>query len=59
VRDTQYLLAGRNSLARSGPPPGAGANAIEERPPYIPPQAAGRLPPSDRVPRNLRELFGL
>lgn len=59
VRDTQYLIAGRNSLARSGPPPGAGSNAIEERPPQGPPQAAGRLPPSDRVPRNLRELFGL
>ena len=49
VRDTQYLIAGRNSLARSGPPPGAGANAIEERPPQGPPQAAGRLAPSDRV----------
>ena len=58
VRDTQYLIAGRNSLARSGPPPGAGASVIEERPPQGPPQAAGRLPPSGRVPRNLRELFG-
>ena len=59
VRDTQYLLAGRNSLARGGPPPSAGSNVIEERPPSGPPQAAGRLAPSDRVPRNLRELFGL
>jgi penicillin-binding protein 1A len=67
VRDTQYSLAGRNSLARSeprpgggiGPGPGPGQNAIEERPAYVPPSASGRLPPSDRVPRNLRELFGL
>jgi membrane carboxypeptidase/penicillin-binding protein len=56
LRDTQYTLAGRHSLARSGPMPAP--NVIEERPPYVPPSAGGRLPPSDRVPRNLRELFG-
>jgi hypothetical protein len=32
---------------------------IEERPQYVPPSTSGRLPPSDRVPRNLRELFGM
>jgi len=33
---------------------------IEQRPQYVPPPSAGgRLPPSNRVPRNLRELFGM
>ena len=35
------------------------ARRAEERPQYVSPSAGGRLPPSDRVPRNLRELFGL
>jgi membrane carboxypeptidase/penicillin-binding protein len=67
LRDTQYALAGRHSLARGEPRPmtsgGYGSNppqyAIEQRPQYLPPSAGGRLPPSDRVPRNLRELLGL
>jgi penicillin-binding protein 1A len=98
VRDTQYMLAGRHSLARGeprlggptfspgygpsagpgyapsagpsyapsagpfagpGPGPRPGPNGIAERPQYVPPSSAGRLPPSNRVPRNLQELFGL
>ena len=67
VRDTQYSLAGRHSLARGeprpamagGPGPGPASNMIEERPQYVPPSTGGRLPPSNRVPRNLRELFGM
>ena len=67
VRDTQYSLAGRSSLARGEPRPGMaggfgpgpGPNVIDERRQYAQPQAGGRLPPSNRVPRNLRELFGL
>ncbi|MEI8150176.1 MAG: transglycosylase domain-containing protein [Hyphomicrobiales bacterium] len=87
LRDTQYSLAGRNSMASAPRPgtgggmeagqgqgPGAGSGRpsgvgpamnsgpgrIEERPQYVQPSGAGgRLPPSDRVPRNLRELFGL
>ena len=68
LRDTQYALAGRHSLARGEPRPSGrrlagpavpAPNAIEERPQYVPPSAGGRLPPSNRVPRNLRELFGL
>jgi membrane carboxypeptidase/penicillin-binding protein len=76
LRDTQYALAGRHSLARSGPMPGPGPalgpapgsspslgpgpgpNAIDARPLYVTPSAGGRLPPSNRVPRNLKELFG-
>ena len=38
--------------------PGPAPNVIEERRQYAPPSAGGRLPPSNRVPRNLRELFG-
>jgi membrane carboxypeptidase/penicillin-binding protein len=48
----------RPGEARPGAP-GAGAIAIGERPQYVPPSAGGRLPPSNRIPRNLRELFGL
>jgi membrane carboxypeptidase/penicillin-binding protein len=67
VRDTQYSLAGRSSLARGEPRPGMiggfgpgpGPNVIEERRQYAQPSAGGRLPPSNRVPRNLRELLGL
>jgi membrane carboxypeptidase/penicillin-binding protein len=66
VRDTQYALAGRHSLAaprpmmEGGPGPGPVSNMIEQRPQYVPPPSAGgRLPPSNRVPRNLRELFGM
>ena len=67
VRDTQYSLAGRSSLARGEPrpgmagglAPGPGPNVIEERRQYAQPSAGGRLPPSNRVPRNLRELLGL
>jgi membrane carboxypeptidase/penicillin-binding protein len=71
MRDTQYALAGRHSLARGEPVratgggfagsagPGPAPNAAETRPQYVPPSGAGRLPPSNRVPRNLKELFGL
>ena len=76
VRDTQYSLAGRSSLARGEPRPGMaggfgpgmgggfgpgpGPNVIEERrQQYAQPSAGGRMPPSNRVPRNLRELLGL
>jgi membrane carboxypeptidase/penicillin-binding protein len=66
VRDTQYSLAGRHSLAAAPRPmmeggtgPGPASNMTEERPQYVPPSAGGRLPPSNRVPRNLRELFGM
>ena len=66
VRDTQYSLAGRHSLAAAprpamagGPGPGPASNMTGERPQYVPPSTGGRLPPSDRVPRNLRELFGM
>ena len=67
VRDTQYALAGRHSLARGEPrpdgrrcqAPGPRQTPTEERPQYVSPSAGGRLPPSDRVPRNLRELFGM
>ncbi len=69
LQDTQYSLAGRHSLVRGEPRPGAagsspgsslgpGPNVVEERPPYVTPSAGGRLPPSNRVPQNLRELFG-
>jgi hypothetical protein len=66
IRDTQYILAGRHTLARGEPRPGRepgngpgpGPAAVEERPSYVAPSAGGRMPPSDRVPRNLRELFG-
>jgi hypothetical protein len=66
VRDTQYSLAGRHSLAAAPRPmmeggtgPGPASNMTEERPQYVPPSSGGRLPPSNRVPRNLRELFGM
>jgi membrane carboxypeptidase/penicillin-binding protein len=66
LRDTQYALAGRHSLARGEPQPsgggfsgsGAGPRVAEERQ-YVSPSAGGRLPPSNRMPRNLKELFGL
>jgi hypothetical protein len=56
LRDTQFALAGRHSLARSGPMPAPAAN--DDRPP---PQgvAQQRPNPMDRMPRTLRELFGL
>jgi membrane carboxypeptidase/penicillin-binding protein len=60
LRDTQYLLTSRHALAR-GEPPRAAAPVADERPLVVQPQApvsAGRLPPSDRVPRSLRQLFG-
>ena len=66
LRDTQYSLAGRNIMARGEPRPamagggpGSGPNAAEERRQYVAPSTGGRLPPSNRVPRNLRELFGM
>ena len=67
VRDTQYSLAGRSSLARGEPRPGMaggfgpgpGPNVIEERRQYAQPSAGGRRPPSNRVSQNLRELLGL
>jgi len=62
MRDTQYALAGRHSLARGEPPaagPGPAPNVAETRPQYVPPGSGGRLPPSNRMPRNLKELFGL
>ena len=60
VRDTRNLLAGRNSMARGEPRPASpGSNAADERPLYVSPPQGGRLPPSNRPPRNLRELFGL
>jgi penicillin-binding protein 1A len=62
VKDTRNALAARNVPTRGegpraewGPAPGAVAG---ERPQYLAPNSGGRLPPSDRVPRNLRELFG-
>jgi len=57
LRDTQYALAGRHSLARSGPMPAPAAN--DDRPP--PPQQGviQRPNPMDRMPRTLRELFRL
>jgi penicillin-binding protein 1A len=97
LRDTQYALAGRGSMARGEPrhdggqgarqgagqgaapgssmgrapgpgyapgyvsghaAPGPAPSALEERLQYAQPGAAGRLPPSNRAPRNLRELFG-
>jgi membrane carboxypeptidase/penicillin-binding protein len=59
LRDTQYLLTSRHAAVR-GEPPRAQA-APDERPLVTPsqaPAAGGRLPPSDKVPRSLRELFG-
>jgi penicillin-binding protein 1A len=64
LRDTQHLLTNRHAMARDEPPrPAAGAvvAADERRPLASQPQPqvnGGRLPPSDRVPRSLRELFG-
>ena len=56
LRDTQYALAGRHSLARSGPMPAPAAN--DDRPP--PQQGITQRPnPMDRMPRTLRELFRL
>jgi membrane carboxypeptidase/penicillin-binding protein len=58
LRDTQYALTARHAVARNEP---RGApEAADERPA---PQggamnAAARLPPSGRMPRTLRELFG-
>jgi penicillin-binding protein 1A len=66
MRDTQYLLAGRHTLARGGIDP-TKPMPVEERPPASQPQqqaqaqlqaSGGRLPPSNRVPRSLKELFG-
>ncbi len=70
----QQKGAGHSICAGWPPQPGGGAasprweavpdraprsNMIEERPQYVSPSNGGRLPPSDRVPRNLRELFGM
>ena len=61
LRDTQYSLAGRNSLARGEPPPAggasarSGANAIEERPQHAPPSAGG---PAAAVRIACRETCG-
>jgi penicillin-binding protein 1A len=68
VRDTQYSLAGRSSLARGelrptgsdfNPGPDPAPRVIAERPQYLRPPDGDRRPPPSRVPRNLRELLGL
>jgi len=70
LRDTQYVLAGRGSLARGGPmaapvinddrpPPHQG---VVQRPSYGPGYGSGPGSGSgagDRMPRTLRELFRL
>jgi membrane carboxypeptidase/penicillin-binding protein len=66
LRDTQYVLAGRHTLARGGAHPKRPAPlAMDERPLAAQAQAqaqtqgnSGRLPPSDRLPRSLKELLG-
>jgi len=55
LRDTQFLLAGRHTLARGGPPQAAPA---EERP-VIQPNYVPRPSAPERMPRTLRELFRL
>ena len=57
LRDTQYALAGRHSLARSGPMPAPAAN--DDRPREPQPGVIQRPNPMDRMPRTLRELFRL
>jgi hypothetical protein len=57
LRDTHYALAGRHSLARSGPIPAPAAN--DDRPPQPHPGVIQRPNPMDRMPRTLRELFRL
>jgi membrane carboxypeptidase/penicillin-binding protein len=57
LRDTQYALAGRHSLARSGPMPAPAAN--DDRSPQPHPGVIQRPNPMDRMPRTLRELFRL
>jgi membrane carboxypeptidase/penicillin-binding protein len=57
LRDTHYALAGRHSLARSGPMPAPAMN--DDRPPQPHPGVIQRPNPMDRMPRTLRELFRL
>jgi membrane carboxypeptidase/penicillin-binding protein len=63
LRDTQYALTGRHAVARgeSRPAPEA-AEERQERPAMQGSgsngMAMGRMPPSNRVPSSLRELFG-
>jgi penicillin-binding protein 1A len=57
LRDTQYALAGRHSLARSGPMPAPAAN--DDRAPQPHQGVIQRPNPMDRMPRTLRELFRL
>ena len=57
LRDTQYALAGRHSLARSGPMPGPAANDDRSPQPHL--GVVQRPNPMDRMPRTLRELFRL
>jgi membrane carboxypeptidase/penicillin-binding protein len=58
LRDTQYALTSRHAVARSEPRLAPEAREIVDERPAAPPIVGGRLPPSDRVPRSLRELFG-
>jgi penicillin-binding protein 1A len=57
LRDTHYSLAGRHSLARSGPMPAPAMN--DDRSPQPHPGVIQRPNPMDRMPRTLRELFRL
>jgi penicillin-binding protein 1A len=57
LRDTHYALAGRHSLARSGPMPAPAMN--DDRSPQPHPGVIQRPNPMDRIPRTLRELFRL
>jgi penicillin-binding protein 1A len=57
LRDTHYALAGRHSLARSGPMPAPAMN--DDRSPQPHPGVIQRPNPMDRMPRTLRELFRL
>ena len=58
LRDTQFLLTKQHAMARGERP----ATAADDRPLVTPAQQqanGGRLPPSNRMPRSLKELFGL
>jgi membrane carboxypeptidase/penicillin-binding protein len=68
LRDTQYALAGRHSLARSGPMSGPAMNddrpqsqqGVIQRPGNGPNMGSSFLSgpaPAERMPRTLRELF--
>jgi membrane carboxypeptidase/penicillin-binding protein len=58
LRDTQYLLTNRHAVSRSETP--RPASAMDERALVAQQQqvSGGRLPPSGKVPRSLKELFG-